>query len=285
MTGGEQDGFRAVELPGGLRLLVGLSGAGPLLVLLHGFTGTGQAWGDDVLGALAERFRVAAVDLPGHGGSPVPGPASQWPFHRVVESLAALPRLLGYGSAAWIGYSMGGRLALAVAVEHPGVVTSLAVESGSPGLESEPERIERRAADDRLAGLLEAEGIRSFVDRWQRLPLFSSQSALDASVRGEVRRRRLAQDPMGLAWALRSLGTGRQPSYWESLPHLQCSPTLLVGALDEKFVGINQRMMELLNNGRLEIVQGVGHTVHLEAPREWLRRVVPTSVDGEGVGG
>src|SRR5215218_8615749 len=99
----------------GLDYHVQVAGSGPPLVLLHGFTGSGASWARHIL-AYAREFTCIAVDLPGHGLTESPADPARYAMERVVEDLAALCGQLGFERTAWLGYSMGGRLALGIGV-------------------------------------------------------------------------------------------------------------------------------------------------------------------------
>jgi len=211
------------------------------------------------------------LDLPGHGRHA--GDAAPWRFtFEAVE--AEIGALAGGEPVDLVGYSMGGRFALAYAARNPEQVRRLVLESASPGLEAEEERAERRTLDEALARLIETEGIGAFVERWEAQELFDSQRALPAEARATHRARRLLNNPRSLAASLRGLGTGALPSYWGSLPGLRIPVLVLVGALDRKFAAIGARMVELLPDARLVSVAGAGHAVHLERPDAWLGAVV-----------
>jgi 2-succinyl-6-hydroxy-2,4-cyclohexadiene-1-carboxylate synthase len=243
------------------------------VLLLHGFTGSSQAWGDPVLSALAATRRVIAVDLPGHGLSRIPDGGAGPDIEETVELIAACLDAREIATADWIGYSMGGRVALAAAVLSPGRIRRLVLESASPGLETEEERAARRAEDDTLASRIEERGIEWFVDHWMSLPLFESQHRLRAEVLEAARSRRLANDPHALAEALRALGTGSQPSFWPDLPLVAHAALLITGGLDAKYDAIAARMGAELPDVRWATLPGAGHTVHLEAPGAWLDAV------------
>ena len=258
------------------------AGRGPALLLLHGFTGSSKNW-QPLQAALADDYRVIALDLPGHGRSAAPADLARYTMPAVATDIGALLDRLQSGPAHLLGYSMGGRLALYLALSAPARWRSLILESASPGLAPAAARAERRARDEALAAWIEAEGIEAFVDRWQALPLFASQRHLPEKVRWAHRNRRLRNRPGGLADSLRGMGTGRQPSLWPRLAKLSLPLLLIAGALDEKFVTIARKMARALPAGscppRLEIVPEAGHTVHLERPilyarlvREWLSR-------------
>ncbi len=247
------------------------------VLLLHGFTGSVGAWGEELLeGIAATGRRVVAVDLLGHGRSDVPAEPSRYAMERQLDDLEEVLDALGLERAVWAGYSMGARLALGGAVLRPRRVAALVLESGSPGLATGPERRARRAADEALAARLEEaepEAMTRFVDEWMEQPLFETQRRLPADVRKRQRRRRLAAHPRGLAGALRGLGTGAQPSLWERLPEVEVPALLLTGRLDVNFEAVADRMAERMSAPVRASVPDAGHAVHLERPRSWLARV------------
>ena len=168
---------------------------------------------------------------------------------------------------------MGGRVALHFAAAHPTKVRRLILESASPGLGTEAERLERKANDEALACEIELHGVKDFVRRWERLPLFESQLQLPSPVRAKRHAQRLRNTEAGLAFALRGLGTGVLPSLWEALPSIQTRTLIIAGELDTKFVEIGEQMTAVLPQAQLLIVPGAGHTVHLERPRPWVEAV------------
>jgi 2-succinyl-6-hydroxy-2,4-cyclohexadiene-1-carboxylate synthase len=257
-------------------LRVVVRGVGPPVLLLHGFMGSADSWGERILSGLARSHRVLAVDLPGHGWSDAPTDPAKYALHAVVEDIASLMGEMGMPRADWIGYSMGGRVALGAAVLAPERVGRLVLEGASPGIELESERKERRESDELLARSLEIEGMRPFLDAWSELPLFASQRRLPQVVRDLERKRRLQNRPDSLAACLRGLGTGAQPSLWDRLPELKSPVLLLTGAEDEKFGRIAERMVERLpTTSQHIVVPSAGHAVYLEAPEAWLEAVTP----------
>ena len=241
------------------------SSQAPPLLLLHGFTGSGANWKPHIP-ALTNHFWVITVDILGHGRSASPPEASRYTMPQVATDIIALLDDWQIERTALLGYSMGGRLALYLACHYPERFSHLILESSSPGLAIEAERIARRQRDEALASWIEARGIEAFVARWQALPLWDSQQQLSDEVRQQRRQQRLQNNPFGLANSLRGMGTGAQPSLWPMLPKLTLPTALITGALDDKFVAINQKMESELPNGRLHIIPHAGHTVHLEQP-------------------
>lgn len=226
-------------------------------MLLHGFTQTGRSW-DPLVAALGERYRALAPDLRGHGAAAAARPVD---FAAVrADVLALAPERF-----ALAGYSMGGRIALDLAL-HPDArdrVERLLLVGASPGIASAGERAARRAADEALAERIEQEGIEAFAAHWAGLPLFADQPPAVAAAAHAMR---LAQDPAGLAAALRGLGTGVMEPLWDRLPELRIPVTLVVGERDAKFRAIAERMRAALPDAELRVVPDTGHAVQLEAP-------------------
>ncbi len=242
------------------------------VLLLHGFTGSAAAWTHRVVDGLASRLDAPVfLDLPGHGRNAGETDPGRFTLEAVF---AGIDEAAGGEAVDLVGYSMGGRLALAYAVSRPEGVRRLVLESASPGLATAEERAARRADDEALAKWIEERDIEAFVDRWEALSLFESQESLPEPVRQRHRTLRLANEPGSLAAALRGLGTGSLPSYWDALPSLDLPVLLLAGALDRKFVEIGRRMSEGLPRAELTVVPDAGHTVHLERPGAWLEAVV-----------
>lgn len=260
------------EVISGLRYAIEETGDGDPLLLLHGFTGRAANW-RPLLPRLAKQWRVIAVDLPGHGDSDAPAGIARYEMPRVAADLTELLTRRAAAPAHWLGYSMGGRLALYVTVHHPELVRSLVLESASPGLATAAERQTRRAADEALAARIERDGIPAFVAQWEQLPLFAGLARLPEEVRTALHDQRLNNNAIGLANSLRGMGTGAQPSLWPYLGDIAAPVLLIAGALDEKFAALNERMAAAIPNATLRRIADAGHTVHLEQPALFLNSV------------
>jgi 2-succinyl-6-hydroxy-2,4-cyclohexadiene-1-carboxylate synthase len=237
-------------------------GAGDKLILLHGFTQTLRSW-DTVAADLRQDFRVLTVDAPGHGLSDQV---------RVDLPTAALLYAATLGRGTYIGYSMGARLALHVALEQPFVVERLVLLGGTAGLESDDERNARRVADEALADTIEQDGVAAFLDRWLAQPMFDNVP--------NDRSDRLRNSASGLATSLRLTGTGSQDNLWGRLGELRMPVLVIAGEHDAKFTDIGHRMVESIGrNTSFATVPNAGHAAHLEQPssfvaavREWLQK-------------
>ncbi len=241
----------------------------PVLVLLHGFTGSASSWHALLPALLLPGLRILALDLLGHGSSDAPADPARYSIEHCRDDLLAILQTLGVaqGAAILLGYSMGGRIALYSALS--GYFRALVLESASPGLRTEQERAERHTSDNALAERIEREGVEAFIHYWEGLPLFASQRNLPNERYQEQRAQRLHNCPQGLANSLRGVGTGAQPSLYERLPELHLPVLLLAGALDTKFSTIAQEMAQRLPQAHLHLIPGAGHTPHLERPEQF----------------
>lgn len=241
------------------------------VVLLHGFTGSTATW-SELRAALRATRRVIAIDLPGHGATRMDA-SFDWSPARTAAAVDEALAAVGVARCALLGYSMGGRLALRLALDAPARVTRLVLESASAGLPTAAARARRRRADAALARAIERDGIAAFVDRWEALPLFRSLARLPASRRAALRRRRLACDPAGLAASLRGMGTGAQPWLGDRVGALAMPVLLVAGALDRKFTAAARALARRIPTARLALVDGAGHLPHLEQPVRFRRLV------------
>jgi len=260
-------------LVNGVRLGVTVVGSGPAVVAVHGFAGDMSTWAG-LVDELKEEYTVLLVDLLGHGASDCPEEPARYSMERSVSDLMALLDHLGVSRAGWLGYSMGGRLALLGATMMPERCACLILEGASPGLAEPKERAERAEGDHALADLIEEKGVEAFFDYWERLPLFASQRDLPREIRAFIREQRLRQNPRGLANTLRGASVGVQSSVRERLPSLVIPVLCIVGEKDAKFRAIGEEMCELLPDGNLSLIPGAGHCAHLERSQEFNRTVL-----------
>jgi 2-succinyl-6-hydroxy-2,4-cyclohexadiene-1-carboxylate synthase len=233
-----------------------MAGVSEPLLLLHGFTQTGRGWDEVVRHLAGETYRPLAPDLRGHGAA---GPRRPIDMDACVRDVVDLPA----GRFALAGYSMGGRIALHVALAHPDRVSRLVLVSTTAGIDDPRERARRRARDDELAAWMARHTIAEVADRWGAQPLFAGQPP---QVAAAARADRLRNVPEHLAAALRGLGTGAMAPLWERLGELRMPVAVLAGERDVKFVALARRLAGALERASLTIVPGAGHALALEAP-------------------
>lgn len=223
-------------------------------VFAHGFTQTGRSW-HRVIELAGERLgslHAIAPDLPGHGDAA----ELRGDLWQCADALASVG-----GQAAYVGYSMGGRIALHTALRHPDAVERLVLIGATAGIDDEGERSARRTSDNQLADHIIRRSVPAFIDEWLDKPLFAGLSDETA-----MREDRLRNTASGLASSLRLAGTGTQEPLWDRLTEIECPVLVLVGEEDTKFTALGRRLVDGVTDGRLVIVPGSGHSVHLERP-------------------
>lgn len=218
------------------------------IVLLHGFAGTGRAWEPVIAGLDGERYTALAPDLGTRSLS-----ASVDDVLRVAPERFVL-----------CGYSMGGRVALHVALAAPRRVARLVLVSASAGLSDPVERRARLVADEALADRIERGSIGEFAAFWMAQPVFAGASAEAAAL---WREDLLRGDPPAIAAQLRALGPGATPPVWDRLGELTMPAVVVVGERDAKYRELGERLVAGLPDARLVAIPGAGHGLPREAPR------------------
>ena len=169
-----------------------------------------------------------------------------------------------------LGYSLGARVALHVAIGPDLVVDHLALIGGSGGIADPLERARRRESDEALADQLEGSGdVESFLRSWLRGPMFERLTSMGTSDLAE----RLRNRAPGLASSLRLCGAGAQEPLWDRLHLLSCPLLAVAGADDIRFAAHALRMSHLAPLAVASLVPGGGHAAHLAQPDHTARLV------------
>lgn len=266
----------------GVHYHVQIRGEGPTVLFLHGFTGSAASW-SGVIEHLPPGFRTVCVDLLGHGQSDAPVEPERYALTTAALDIAELVAALGTERVHLVGYSLGGRLALHVALASPELLNSLVLVSASPGIEDPAARENRRASDAELAHFILTEGVPSFVARWEKLPLFATERQLPLAVQQAVRAERLGQRPEGLANSLLGAGAGTQEYLLDRLASVRIPTLVIAGEMDSKYVRQAERMGDVLPNARVEILAGAGHAIHRERPAALARVLTEHLRDVEAI--
>lgn len=246
---------------------------GEAVVLLHGFTENAHMW-DAVAAAIRARgFRVVAVDLVGHGASDAPDDAEAYTLDAACDQLDEGLRAIGVKRATVLGYSMGGRVALHLAIRERDtrdLVRALVLVSTSPGIPGPAERVLRRTADGALADRIRAIGVEAFVDEWLQNPVFGHERTRGSGYLESMREARLGNSPIGLARSLEGMGQGTQEYVLPALGGLRIPVLLISGAEDEKFTDLAKHMGAVLPHARHVTLTDCGHAPHRERPDRFL---------------
>lgn len=239
----------------------GITLAGAPIIALHGFTGRGSDWA-----VLRERMRGHAwltPDLPGHG--PIPALPADLGAHDAVVT-----RALGFFTEppVLLGYSMGARAALHIALAHPRDFSALILIGGSPGLDDAGARDARVASDTALASRIHALGTAAFLEEWDAQPLLAGKAAMPEPHRTRAHAARRQNTPAGLAASLAGFGAGVPAALWDRLGELTIPALLITGERDDKFAAIAARMHAREPRLDTASIASAGHAPHLEQPAD-----------------
>ncbi|MGA1407110.1 MAG: 2-succinyl-6-hydroxy-2,4-cyclohexadiene-1-carboxylate synthase [Ilumatobacteraceae bacterium] len=231
-------------------------GAGePTLTFVHGFTQTKISW-LPIATTMAVHHRCVLLDAPHHGEAQ----SLDIGFADAADLVSQTAT-----NSVLIGYSMGGRLALAAPLHGSSQLRALVLVSSTAGIESDEERRGRRQTDERLADHIESIGTSAFLDEWTAQPMFSGTNIAPEDLAG-----RLSNSPRALSQSLRKCGTGVQPSYWGELSEITIPTLIVVGERDSKFREIGKRLNDQIRGSEFIVVTNAGHAVHLDQPEAFI---------------
>lgn len=242
----------------------------PYLVLLHGFLGSSESF-TELIPSLIPFCNPITIDLLGHGKTE--GSEMHYRFAS-KEQTADVVKLISEQLQCPLflyGYSMGGRLALQIALQRPDLLQGLILESTTFGIENEQERQARQALDGQRADSLLG-NFDQFVDEWKLLPIFDSEEISEQKQLFLDRIQRI-QNPLWMSNSLLGFGTGSMPCLKEQLITLTMPMQLLVGAKDQKFTNIMSAMQSRIETASLEIFEKANHRVHLDQPAKFTEVV------------
>ncbi|MFC0290988.1 2-succinyl-6-hydroxy-2,4-cyclohexadiene-1-carboxylate synthase [Bombilactobacillus bombi] len=245
-----------------------ITGVGaPVWLLLHGFMGSKYDF-DNIRSALPGQ--VITLDLLGHGQTICDLTPTRLAFSQQIKDLQIFLEKYFTQPINLVGYSMGGRLALGLAISAPQLIAQLFLENCTAGIADRQKQQSRQHQDALLAQQLRQKSLEQFIDNWENLPLFASQKNLSTKLQQQIRLQRQHQNPLALAASLEGMGTGVMPNYWPQLAQLTLPTTIITGDLDAKFQKITAQMTALLPHAHRFVVTNAGHNVHLEQPNQYL---------------
>jgi 2-succinyl-6-hydroxy-2,4-cyclohexadiene-1-carboxylate synthase len=248
----------------------------PVILFLHGFMGNCHEF-DSAISLLSQNFCCLTLDLPGHGKNQVLDSDEYYTIAYTAQGIINLLDILNIFQCSLVGYSMGGRLALYLTLHFPERFPQVILESASPGLASEIERLERIQRDNQIAQKLirisqsQNNDFAIFLSKWYSQPIFGNIK--NHPQFEQIITSRLENNPSQLAKSLRCMGTGKQPSLWEKIKDLQQPTLLLVGEHDEKFVAINQKMADVCKLFQLKIIPNAAHNIHIENLQDFVKNI------------
>jgi 2-succinyl-6-hydroxy-2,4-cyclohexadiene-1-carboxylate synthase len=230
------------------------------VTLLHGFTLGGASW-DELIAKLPPGYQWIAPDLRGHGLAPV----TPCTMDDCARDLVELWDHLGVERSHVVGYSMGGRLALHVAVRLPERTLSLLTIGAQPGLTGD-EREARKERDEMLARRVESSGLETFIHYWESLPMFAGIVRRGPEYVATLHQLRMRNTAAGLAASLRGMGAGAMDPLWDELDAIRVPATFAAGERDFAYVDIALRMAQSVRDWRFRSVPDAGHAAQFEDP-------------------
>lgn len=238
------------------------------LTFLHGFMGHPSDWND--LRSQLEGTSFSSDQSIVMGALEIE-PACDWSGG--LEKLAlkvSCPSVL-------VGYSMGARLALGLAVEFPEKVNGLILISGNLGIESDDLRNQRLKHDRSLASEMESLSNsiqkKEFLKRWYQQSVFATVS--DSVRHHEMNRKLEKNDWVKWSRTLQTFSVARQPNYWQCLNSIKVPVWMIAGQKDEKYQEIAKRfwLQSRMEHSKSVIVPDSGHIVHREQPEAVVKEI------------
>ncbi|MEA5554693.1 2-succinyl-6-hydroxy-2,4-cyclohexadiene-1-carboxylate synthase [Anabaena cylindrica UHCC 0172] len=246
----------------------------PLILFLHGFMGDIEEF-DEARKLLGEDFYYLTIDLPGHGKTQVLGGDEYYKMEPTAQAIINLLDKLEIEKCFLVGYSMGGRLGLYLMLHFPERFFKVVLESASPGLQTELERLSRIKSDSQIAKkitrMVNKNELKTFLNNWYSQAIFGDIK--NHQLYEQMLKKRLDNNPLELAKSLIFMGNGYQTSLWEKIQENKIPLLLLVGEYDEKFISINTAMADRCKNAQLKIINQAGHNIHLENTLAFVKTV------------
>lgn len=249
-----------------MKLFAQTQGRGPDVVLLHGWGLHSGIW-EDSAQVLSRDFRVTLIDLPGHGQSQTMHPVYTLPALAALVAEAAPPQ------AVWIGWSLGGLVAMQLALDRPMQVIALALVASTPRFAQGPGWLHALSADvlEVFAQQLESD-YRYTVKRFLALQAHSGPHAREGL-------RRLTEqifsqwEPESMALQ-GSLGMLREADLRDRLAEIAC-PVLLVQGERDMLVPLaaSQALVLMFRSARMQVILGAGHAPFLSHPQKFTQIV------------
>ena len=243
-------------------------------IFLHGFVGSSEDF-DAARLALGNTARVVTPDWPGHGSLSTLRKASDYTLSahlKIIDEAVAKTS----GPVTLVGYSMGGRILQHWLIQNPTQPkgSKVVLVSTSPGIADVAERQNRVSGDAAVARLLRIEGMNRFLHYWHWQTMFQPLMRLPRETLTPILKRRAACDPEGLALSLAGVGTGELADTWSLIPNLPDTTQIIAAELDSRYVELAHQMHTAAPQIKLNILQGAGHAVHLEKPKEFAEALL-----------
>jgi 3-oxoadipate enol-lactonase len=234
------------------------SGSGFPVVFAHGLTFDRHMW-DHQVETLSTRYRCIAYDLLGHGGSATG--QGEYSLEDEADNLHALMAELDASPAHVVGLSMGGMVAMRLALAHAGDVRSLALLDTS----AEEEVSERAPQYEGMAALAKAQGAAAVVDAV--MPIMFSPAFIQGQPEAFARERQRFVDTSTDGIEAATKAVTRRTNVLDRLPQIKVPVLVIVGGDDISTTpDLHEHIAEGISSARLETIPGAGHMTPIEQP-------------------
>ena len=245
----------------GVNLHYEVSGLGSSVVLCHGYTGSHQDWMFQIP-VLSRGFQVVVMDHRGHGSSEAPSSGDAYSIAIFASDVRALLSYLGIAKCCLVGHSMGGFMALQLALDHPSLIGSLVLVDTASGPFDIPGYAELGAELDEIA---RKDGMEAaFEHNAQHSPLARKRFEKYPEQRGILKRRMREMSVDGYVYARRAIS--QRPSLTTRLGEISVPTLVVVGEEDTPFHEPSEVMAKNIPNATLHVIPQATHSPHEETP-------------------
>ena len=242
----------------------------PYLFLMHGFMGSGSVF-SELIDNISKLCNPVTIDLMGHGKTGGSDKPEHYTHKQQVSDLKSVLGRLALDDLYIYAYSMGGRLALHLVMNHPKLFKGLILESSGCGIQDKESRNKRKNLDENRAVEITSD-FDSFIKKWNRNSLFQNSSAKNEDEYNQYLRK---QNPQYMAASLRGFGSGVMPPLCDKLEKLQVPCLLLTGSEDRKYRSQMSEMEKNIPEAELAIIQKAGHRIHVDRPEKIAKIIQP----------
>ncbi len=240
------------------------------ILFLHGFTGCAEDW-FPIIDSLPENFNYVCLDFIGHGKSDHPVIPEFYNTESIIEQIKTVKeRIVKSSKIILLGYSMGGRAALAFSIKYPEDIKGLVLESASAGIKNEAERNKRYEDDLKLIEFISSHTMEEFIDFWQDQEMFNTQRRFSNDKLKRLKKTKYNNSKIGLINLLKGFSTGIMPPLHDKLKTLPVKVILISGELDTKYTFINSKIVRGFQKAKHKVIKNAGHNTHLEEPKRFI---------------
>lgn len=248
----------------GVGLAVEVTGTGPALLMVHGFTGVKDDFADH-LDVFAHDSTVVTFDLRGHGESDKPDVGDAYSFDRLATDAFAVADALGFEQFRLFGHSMGGMVARRMVLAAPARVDALVLMSTSAGRPSgvDPELVDVGVAVALTEGM---QVVRQVLDELDPLGTAANQRVRRERPDYEEYGRRNFFNVPAVAYAALISDIAYQPDQLAEMRGVTCPTLVIVGEQDQAFLPDSLALADTIPGAELVVIPDAGHSPQFENP-------------------